>query len=105
RTEVPDGGVDGVAAVEEEADEPRADEPAAARHADDAAAAAACVGRHRDRSRRDLRPRVVAWTLPLYALRYGGRNKRGSWRWCRGDGTQNRRGQGPSARLERVEIE
>jgi hypothetical protein len=38
-TEVLDGGVDGVAAVEEEADEPRADEAAAARHADEGAAA------------------------------------------------------------------
>ena len=39
-TEVLDGGVDGVAAVEEEADEPGADEAAAARHADEMAAAA-----------------------------------------------------------------
>jgi hypothetical protein len=41
-TEVLDGGVDGVAAVEEVADEPRADEAAAARHADEVT-----VGRRR----------------------------------------------------------
>jgi hypothetical protein len=50
RTEVLDGGVDGVAATEKEADEPGADEAAAARHADEAAAAAAVSVRcHRDR--------------------------------------------------------
>ena len=49
RTEVLDGGVDGVAATKEEADEPGADEAAASRHADEAATAVS-VRCHRDRS-------------------------------------------------------
>lgn len=52
-TEVLDGGVDGVAAVKEAADEPGANEAAGARHADDDAAVPGC--------RHFVAPALVAW--------------------------------------------
>ena len=42
-TEVLDGGVDGVAAVEEQAHQPGADEAAAARHAEEASTGTSAV--------------------------------------------------------------
>ena len=58
-TEVLDGGVDGVAAVKEAADEPGANEAAGARHAEEAAAVPGC--------RHFVAPALVDWParLPL----------------------------------------
>lgn len=58
-TEVLHGGVDGVAAVKEAADEPGANEAAGARHADEEAAVPGC--------RHFVAPALVAWParLPL----------------------------------------
>jgi hypothetical protein len=50
-TDVLDGGMDGVAAVEEEADEPGADEAAAASHAYEPAKGTAAVSLYRRRRR------------------------------------------------------
>ena len=91
RTEVLDGGVDGVAATKEEADEPGADEAAASRHADEAAAAVS-VRCHRDRSRRQGSSGRCVPSAAL--LRVSARHT-----------MANRRGQGPSARLARGEVD
>lgn len=65
-TEVLDGGVDDVAAVEEEADEPRPDKAAAARHADESTTGTTAVsGRRRCHLVGSLSVGLVIWSAAL----------------------------------------